>query len=104
MRVLGVVDAYTRECLALDVDTRFASRRVTRVRTLRRRAGERRARHQEAGEITLQQCCIRCVTVQNLLKGLFLHLCETTSVGGLRGIVEEINSHLPRTRGLARRM
>jgi transposase InsO family protein len=30
-RVLGVVDACTRECLALEVDTSFASRRVTRV-------------------------------------------------------------------------
>jgi putative transposase len=31
IRVLGVVDAYTRECLALEADTSFASRRVTRV-------------------------------------------------------------------------
>ncbi len=31
IRVLCVVDAYTRECLALEVDTSFASRRVTRV-------------------------------------------------------------------------
>lgn len=31
IRVLSVVDAFTRECLALDVDTGFASRRVTRV-------------------------------------------------------------------------
>ena len=31
IRVLSVVDAYTRECLALEVDTSFASRRVTRV-------------------------------------------------------------------------
>jgi hypothetical protein len=31
IRVLAVVDAYTRECLALQVDTSFASRRVTRV-------------------------------------------------------------------------
>jgi transposase InsO family protein len=30
-RVLSVVDAYTRECLALEVDTSFASQRVTRV-------------------------------------------------------------------------
>jgi putative transposase len=30
IRVLGV-DAYTRECLALEVDTSFASRRATRV-------------------------------------------------------------------------
>jgi putative transposase len=29
-RVLSVVDVYTRECLALEVDTSFASRRVTR--------------------------------------------------------------------------
>jgi putative transposase len=31
IRVLTVVDAYTRECLALEVDTSFASRRVVRV-------------------------------------------------------------------------
>jgi putative transposase len=31
IRVLSAVDAYTRECLALEVDTSFASRRVTRV-------------------------------------------------------------------------
>jgi putative transposase len=31
IRVLSVVDAYTWECLALEVDTSFASRRVTRV-------------------------------------------------------------------------
>jgi putative transposase len=31
IRVLSVLDAYTRECLALEVDTGFASRRVTRV-------------------------------------------------------------------------
>jgi putative transposase len=29
-RVLSVIDVYTRECLALEVDTSFASRRVTR--------------------------------------------------------------------------
>lgn len=31
IRVLSIVDGYTRECLALEVDTSFASRRVTRV-------------------------------------------------------------------------
>ncbi len=30
-RVLSVLDVYTRECLALEVDTSFGSRRVTRV-------------------------------------------------------------------------
>ena len=31
IRVLSVVNAYTRECLALEVDTGFASRRMTQV-------------------------------------------------------------------------
>ena len=31
IRVLSIIDAFTRECLALEVDTGFASRRVTRV-------------------------------------------------------------------------
>jgi putative transposase len=31
VRVLSVVDTHTRECLALEFDTCFASRRVTRV-------------------------------------------------------------------------
>jgi putative transposase len=31
IRVLSVVDAFTRECLALEVDTSFASRRMTRI-------------------------------------------------------------------------
>ena len=31
IRVLTVIDAFTRECLALEVDTSFASGRVTRV-------------------------------------------------------------------------
>ena len=31
IRILSVVDAYTRECPALEVDTSFAARRVTRV-------------------------------------------------------------------------
>ncbi len=31
IRLLSIVDAFTRECLALEVDTGFASRRVTRV-------------------------------------------------------------------------
>lgn len=30
IRVLSLVDVYARECLALEVDTSFASRRVTR--------------------------------------------------------------------------
>jgi hypothetical protein len=30
-RVLGVIDSFTRQCLALEVATSFPSRRVTRV-------------------------------------------------------------------------
>ena len=41
IRILSVVDACTRECLALEVDTSFASRRVTRV--LEQIIGERGA-------------------------------------------------------------
>jgi putative transposase len=39
VRILSVVDAYTRECLALEADTSLGSRRVTRV--LERLIGER---------------------------------------------------------------
>jgi putative transposase len=31
VRVLSVVDNFTRECLALETDTSFASQRVTRI-------------------------------------------------------------------------
>ena len=31
IRVLSIVDAFTRRCVALEADTSFASRRVTRV-------------------------------------------------------------------------
>ena len=31
IRVLNVIDAFTRECLAMEVDTSFAGQRVTRV-------------------------------------------------------------------------
>jgi putative transposase len=59
IRVLSVVDAYTRECLALEVDTSFASRRVTRVLE---------AIMAERG----QPVSIRCDnTVQSLPAGIF---------------------------------
>lgn len=34
IRVLGMIDAYWRECLALEVDASFAGRRVTRAREI----------------------------------------------------------------------
>jgi putative transposase len=39
-RVLGVIDSFTRQCLALEVATSFPSRRMTRVL-------ERRSQHTE---------------------------------------------------------
>ena len=62
IRVLSVVDAYTRECLALEVDTSFASRRVTRV----------------LEEIIMQRGCprsIRCDNGPELTSRHFLAWC-----------------------------
>jgi putative transposase len=54
IRVLSVVDAYTRECLALEVDTSFASRRVTRVleEIIRRRGVPQAIRCDNGPELT----------------------------------------------------
>jgi len=54
LRMLTVVDAYTRECLALEVDTSFASRRVTSVldRIIASRAKPERIRSDNGPEMT----------------------------------------------------
>lgn len=54
IRLLAVVDAYTRECLALEVDTSFASRRVTGVldRVIRERGLPGRIRCDNGSELT----------------------------------------------------
>jgi putative transposase len=54
IRVLSVVDAFTRECLALEADTSFASRRVTRVldRAIQKHGGPRRIRLDNGPELT----------------------------------------------------
>ena len=54
IRLLNVADAYTRECLALEVDTSFASRRVTRVldEIIAERGGPRRIRCDNGPELT----------------------------------------------------
>jgi putative transposase len=55
VRVLSVLDAYTRECLALDVDTSFVSRRVTRV--LERLVEERcRPENLRCDNVLTQEC------------------------------------------------
>jgi putative transposase len=53
--VLNVVDAFTRECLALEVDTSFASRRVTRRlldEAIARRSMPRAIRCDNGSELT----------------------------------------------------
>lgn len=54
IRVLSVVDAFTRECLALDAETSFASRRVTRVleRAIKQRGIPLRIRLDNDPELT----------------------------------------------------
>ncbi len=54
IRLLAVVDAYTRECLALEVDTSFASRRVTGVldRVIEQRGIPGRIRCDNGQELT----------------------------------------------------
>ena len=67
IRVLSVVDAYTRECLALEVDTSFASRRVTRVLD---------AIVAERG----QPLAIRCDNGPELTSRHFLSWCEERKI------------------------
>ena len=67
IRVLSVVDAYTRECLALEVDTSFASRRVTRV--LETIVAERG-----------QPLAIRCDNGPELTSRHFLSWCEERKI------------------------
>jgi putative transposase len=54
IRMLSVVDAHTRECLALEVDTSFASRRVTGVldRIVAARGKPERIRSDNGPELT----------------------------------------------------
>jgi putative transposase len=54
LRVLSVIDAYTRECLALETDTSFPSRRVTRVleAVMAQRGVPQRVRSDNGPELT----------------------------------------------------
>jgi putative transposase len=63
IRVLSVIDTYTRECLALDVDTSFPSPRVTRVldSLLAARGTPQRIRCDNGPELTSRHflaCCV----------------------------------------------
>ena len=63
LRVLSVVDAFTRECIALEVDTGFASPRVTRVLdvALTRRAWPQRIRCDNGPEFTSRHFLAWCI-------------------------------------------
>jgi putative transposase len=63
VRVLAIVDAYTRECLALEVDTGFPSRQVTRVleRIIAERGLPERIRCDNWPELTSRRFLAWCV-------------------------------------------
>ena len=66
LRVLSVIDAFTRECIALEVDTSFASRRVTRVleAALAQRTGPQRIRCDNGPELTSRHFLAWCIERQ----------------------------------------
>ena len=63
IRLLNIADAYTRECLALEVDTSFASRRVTRAleQAIAERGTPRRIRCDNGPELTSRHFLAWCV-------------------------------------------
>jgi putative transposase len=63
MRVLSVMDACTRECLALEVDTSFASRRVTRAleQIVVERGGPKVLRCDNGPELTSRHFLAWCI-------------------------------------------
>jgi putative transposase len=62
IRLLNIADAYTRECLALEIDTSFASRRVTRVleAVIGERGAPRRIRCDNGPELTSRHFLAWC--------------------------------------------
>lgn len=66
IRVLSVVDAFTRECLTLEVDTSFASRRVTRVleEIVAQRGAPQAVRCDNGPELTSRHFLAWCVERQ----------------------------------------
>lgn len=63
VRVLSIVDTFTRECIALEVDTSFASRRVTGVleAALAQRAWPQRIRCDNGPELTSRHLLAWCI-------------------------------------------
>jgi putative transposase len=75
VRVLSVVDNFTRECLALETDTSFASQRVTRILDgiIERRGCPKALRMDNGPEITsrhfLAWCLERKITTNHIQPG-----------------------------------
>jgi putative transposase len=75
VRVLSVVDNFTRECLALETDTSFASQRVTRILDglIGRRGGPQALRMDNGPELTsrhfLAWCLERKITMNHIQPG-----------------------------------
>jgi putative transposase len=75
IRLLNIADAYTRECLALEVDTSFASRRVTRTleKVIAERGAPRRIRCDNGPELTsrhfLAWCTARRIELLHIQPG-----------------------------------
>jgi putative transposase len=75
VRVLSVVDNFTRECLALETDTSFASQRVTRVleRVIAHRGTPKALRMDNGPELTsrhfLAWCIERKITMNHIQPG-----------------------------------
>lgn len=75
VRVLSIVDVFTRECISLEVDSGFASRRVTRVldAALRQRAWPQRLRCDNGPEFTsrhfLSWCIERRIELRHIQPG-----------------------------------
>ena len=63
VRLLSVVDTFTRECVALEADTSFASRRVTGVleRTVRQRGWPQRIKCDHGPELTSRRFLAWCI-------------------------------------------
>jgi putative transposase len=75
VRVLSVVDTFTRECLALETDTSFSSQRVTRVleQVIARRGTPKALRMDNGPELTsrhfLAWCIERKITMHHIQPG-----------------------------------
>ncbi len=108
VRVLSIMDNFTRECLALETDTSFASQRVTRVLdgVIERRSRPAALRMDNGPELTsrhfLAWCLERKITMNHIQPGKPMQNGHVESFNGrLRD--ECLNTHWFRNLNDARR-